>query len=301
MLRGRLGLARAQIAHADRHGLLYLDRGTLSVVDGCLHFASAGGVLEAGEYQLPHQTLSALLIGPGTSLTHDVLRILARHGTSLVAVGTDATRLYTAPALGPDRSDVARAQARAWATDKQRLAIARKMYARRLGEILPHSDIAVLRGIEGARVKESYRLLAQSFGLKWKRREFDRANPDAADLANQAVNHASTAVRAAAGVAVAAVSALPQLGFIHEDSDQSFVLDVADLYRESVTLRLAFSVAKRIEQGADEPVDRLVRRAAAREFRRIGLVPRMIDDIQSLFGLRDEVESGSGADRADHA
>jgi len=81
---------------------------------------------------------------------------------------------------------------------------------------------------------------------------------------------------------------LPQLGFIHEDSDQSFVLDVADLYRESVTLRLAFAAAKRIEGGADETVDRLVRHAAAREFRRIGLVPKMIDDIKSMFGIRDE-------------
>jgi CRISPR-associated protein Cas1 len=296
MLKGRLGLEKAQIAHADRHGLLYLDRGALTVVDGCLHFVSGGGALPAGEYQLPHQTLSAILIGPGTTVSHDVLRILARHGTTLVAVGTDATRLYTAPALGPDRSDVARAQARAWADDKQRVAIARKMYARRLGEVLPHTDIEVLRGIEGARVKESYKLLSQAFGLKWRRRDYNRANPDATDLANQAINHAATAVRSVAGVAVACVSALPQLGFIHEDSDQSFVLDIADLYREAVTLRLAFAAAKRIEQGADETVDRLVRQSAAREFRRIGLVPKMIDDIQSLFGIARD-----GTDGRDHA
>lgn len=296
MLKGRLGLEKAQIAHADRHGLLYLDRGALTVVDGCLHFDSGGGALPAGEYQLPHQTLSAILIGPGTTVSHDVLRILARHGTTLIAVGTDATRLYTAPALGPDRSDVARAQARAWADDKQRVAIARKMYARRLGEVLPHTDIEVLRGIEGARVKESYKLLSQAFGLRWRRRDYNRANPDATDLANQAINHAATAVRSAAGVAVACVSALPQLGFIHEDSDQSFVLDIADLYREAVTLRLAFAAAKRIEQGADETVDRLVRQSAAREFRRIGLVPKMIDDIQSLFGIARD-----GTDGRDHA
>lgn len=301
MLKGRLGLERVQIAHADRHGLLYLDRGVLTVQDGCLHFDSGGGVLEAGAYQLPHQTLSALLIGPGTSLSHDVLRLLARHGTTLVAVGTDGTRLYTAPALGPDRSDVARAQARAWADDKRRIGIARKMYARRLGEVLPHTDIAVLRGIEGARVKESYKLLAQSFGLKWKKRDYNRTQPDAADLANQAVNHASTAVRAAAGVAVAAVSALPQLGFIHEDSDQSFVLDIADLYRESATLRIAFHVAKRIEQGADDTVDRLVRQTAAREFRRVGLVSRMIDDIKSLFGIEADRAQDDGTDGRDHA
>ena len=296
MLKGRLGLDRVQIAHADRHGLLYLDRGNLSVVDGCVHFASGGGVLDAGDYQLPHQTISALLIGPGTSVTHDVLRLLAHHGTALVAVGTEGTRIYTAPPLGPDRSDVARAQARLWADDRSRIAVARKMYARRLGEILPHKDIAVLRGIEGARVKESYKLLAQSFGLAWKRRDYNRANPDASDLANQAVNHASTAVRAAAGVAVAAVSALPQLGFIHEDSDQSFVLDIADLYRESMTLRVAFHVAKRVGDGEDQPIDRLVRHTAAREFRKQRLIPSMIDDIKSLLGV-----DGNEPDGGDHA
>lgn len=295
MLKGRLGLERVQIAHADRHGLLYLDRGHLSVVDGCLGFSSGGGVLPAGDYQLPHQTISALLIGPGTSLTHDVLRILARHGTALVAVGTEGTRIYTAPPLGPDRSDLARAQARLWADDKARVATARKMYARRLGEILPHRDIEVLRGIEGARVKESYKLLAQSFGLAWKGRRYDRARPDEADAANQAINHAATAVQAAAAIAVTAVSALPQLGFIHEDSDQSFVLDVADLYRESVTLRIAFHVAKRVTQGEDQPIDRLVRQTASREFRRQQLIPTMIVDIKSLLGLaRDE------PDGADH-
>lgn len=285
MLSGRLGLERMQLPHADRHGLLYLDRGVLTVEDGCLHFQSGGGTLPAGSYQLPHQTISALLIGPGTSLSHDVLRLLARHGTSLVAVGNEGTRLYTAPALGPDRSDVARAQARLWSDEKQRLATARKMYARRLGEVLPHTDIAVLRGIEGARVKESYRLLAESFGLHWKGRRYNRAEPEAADAANQAINHAATAVRSAAGVAVAAVSALPQLGFIHEDSDQSFVLDIADLYRETVTLPIAFQVAKRVGEGAQDPVDRLVRQSAAREFRRQGLISKMIGDIKSLLGV----------------
>jgi len=292
MLKGRLGLERVQIAHADRHGVLYLDRGNFSINDGCLCFASGGGVLEAGDYQLPHQTLSALLIGPGTTVTHDVLRVLARHGTTLVAVGTEGTRIYTAPALGPDRSDVARAQARLWADDKTRIATARKMYARRLGEILPHKDIAVLRGIEGARVKESYKLLAQSFGLAWKGRRYNREQPDEADAANQAINHAASAVQAAAGIAVAALSALPQLGFIHEDSDQSFVLDVADLYRESITLRVAFHVAKRAGQGEDQPIDRMVRQTAAREFRRQQLIATMIDDIKSLLGMdRHEPDS----------
>ena len=36
MLRGRLGLETARIPHADRHGLLWLSRGALTVRDGTL-------------------------------------------------------------------------------------------------------------------------------------------------------------------------------------------------------------------------------------------------------------------------
>ena len=40
MLRGRLGLETARIPHADRHGLLWLSRGALTVRDGTLRFES---------------------------------------------------------------------------------------------------------------------------------------------------------------------------------------------------------------------------------------------------------------------
>ena len=40
MLRGRLGLETARIPHADRHGLLWLSRGALTVRDGTLRFST---------------------------------------------------------------------------------------------------------------------------------------------------------------------------------------------------------------------------------------------------------------------
>jgi CRISP-associated protein Cas1 len=80
------------------------------------------------------------------------------------------------------------------------MAVARRMYAWRLGEVLPHRDIAVLRGIEGARVKETYRLTAERIGIRWIGRLYDRQDPLAADLPNQALNHAASAVEAAAAI-----------------------------------------------------------------------------------------------------
>jgi CRISPR-associated protein Cas1 len=292
MLKGRLGLEHARLPHADRHGLVYLERGALSVADGCLHFIAAGSdLMIAGDYWIPHQSLSMVLLGPGSTVSHDALRLLARHGTALSAVGEDGVRLYTAPPLLPDFSALARAQARAWADEKNgRIAIARRMYAWRLGEVLPHRDIAVLRGIEGARAKETYRLTAARLGVRWQGRRYDRRDPEAADLPNQALNHASSAVEAAAAIAVAATATIPQLGFVHEEAGQSFVLDIADLYRDSVTVPCAFRAVALIQKRPAESIERVTRRIVGERLRRDQVIAGMIDRIKALFAGEEEPE-----------
>lgn len=285
---GRLGLAGARIPHVDRHGLLWLSRGNLYVESGTLRFLAAGTEdLAAGDYAIPYQTVSMILVGPGTTVTHDVLRILARHGTLLAAVGEGGVKFYTAPPMGQGRSDVARAHARLWADEESRLYVARRMYAIRFGEVLPHKDITVLRGIEGARLRKSYRLVAQRYGIDWHGRRYDREQPETADLPNQAINHAATFVEAAAEIAVAAVGALPPLGFIHEESSNAFTLDIADLWRVQITLPLAFSVASKVLQEPGIPLEREIRLEAARWFRKQKLIPSMIDRIKELLDVHD--------------
>lgn len=288
LLPGRLGLAASRIPHADRHGLLWLEYGRLSVEDGTLRFVAAkSDALAAGDYSIPYQSVSMVLLGPGTSLTQDVLRLCARHSVLLVAVGKGGVKTYTAAPMGQGRSAVARAHAELWADEKKRVDTARRLYAWRFGRVLPHRSIETLRGIEGARMKESYKLLAQRFGIEWKGRRYDRDNPNAADLPNQAINHAATFVESAADIAVAAVGALPPLGFIHEDSSNAFTLDIADLYRVDVTLPLAFSAVSAYRNGKTDNLERETRYQAARLFRQEKLIPRMIDRIKELFNVDD--------------
>lgn len=288
LLHGRLGLAASRIPHVDRHGLLWLEYGKLWVEDGTLRFLAAGSdTLAPGDYAIPYQGVSMLLLGPGTSLTHDVLRLCARHGTLLAAVGEGGVKLYTAPPMGQGRADVARAHVERWADPKRRLDTARKLYAWRFGRILPHRDIETLRGIEGARMKASYQLLAQRFGIDWQGRRYDRDNPTAADLPNQAINHAATFVEAAAEIAVAAVGALPPLGFIHEDSSNAFTLDIADLWRVDLTLPLAFAAVRAVQDGKTDNLERELRYRAAQAFRREKLIAKMIERIKELFDVND--------------
>ena len=217
MLKGRLGIDSAKVPHKDRAGLLYLARGALTTREGTLAFqqgeTTEADALAPGDHAIPLQGVSMVLLGPGSTVSHDALRLLAHARTALAAIGEDGVRLYTAPPLIPDHSGLGRTQARAWADEDQRLTVARRMYAWRLDEVLPHSSLNELRGIEGARMRQSYRLLARQIGVEWRGRRYDRARPHAADLPNQALNHASSAVEAAAAIAVAATATIPQLGF----------------------------------------------------------------------------------------
>jgi len=277
------------VPHCDRHGMLWLSRGQLFVESGCLRFSTGGfDGYPGGVYAVPHQTVSAILLGSGGSVTHDAMRIMARHGTCLVAVGDGGVRAYTAPPLRPDTSALARRQVRAWADIDVRRMIARRMYAWRFGEILPDKDLDVLRGMEGARMRRQYQTLAAQHGVEWNGRSFDRENPGAADDVNQAINHAATACYAAAAIAVYATNTVPQLGFIHEDSGDAFCLDVADMYRTEVTVPLAFEAVKASKKDPNINPERHVRLLAGRKFKDGGVIAKMIDRIKEMFGADDD-------------
>jgi CRISPR-associated protein Cas1 len=162
------------------------------------------------------------------------------------------------------------------------------MYAWRLGEVVPAADVSVLRGLEGARAREMYRRIASEHDIEWKCRRYDRQRPAAADLPNQAINHAASAVEGAAMIAVASTGTLPQLGFIHENSGISFALDIADLYRDAVTLPVAFSAVRSVKQNPGKALEGTVRRLAGKELRRQKVIPDMISRIKQLFEKNDD-------------
>jgi CRISPR-associated protein Cas1 len=161
------------------------------------------------------------------------------------------------------------------------------MYSWRLREAVPSSQIEVLRGIEGMRMKEVYKIQSQKYGIDWKSRRYDRSNPEAADIPNQAINHAATAVEAAAMIAVSATGTIPQLGFIHEDASIAFSLDIADLFRDELTVPGAFQAVQLYQREQKMTLERYVRQLIGKLLREKQVIPKMIDYIKELFDADD--------------
>jgi CRISPR-associated protein Cas1 len=171
-------------------------------------------------------------------------------------------------------------QARLALDEGLRLKIVRKMYALRFGEVPPERrSVEQLRGIEGARVRRTYQLLAQKYGIKWNGRDYDPDSWDASDLPNRCLSSATAALYGVAEAAVLAAGYAPAVGFIHTGKPLSFVYDVADIYKFETVVPAAFKVAA----AAPSNPERAVRLACRDIFRQTRLLERIIPDIEEIL------------------
>lgn len=228
---------------------------------------------------LPTAALSCVLLGPGTSITARALATFARHGTTVVISGSGGVRTYAA-AL-PDSLTTAwlERQARSWADDNRRLAVATAMYEKRFGAgtVTSGTSLAQLRGLEGQRVKAHYRLLAQQYRIGRFRRVYDPASWDTQDPVNLALSSANTCLYGIVHAAILALGCSPALGYVHNGNQQAFVYDIADLYKADLTIPLAFSLHNSTNPEAE------ARRSFRNGLRLFKLLPRIVTDIQDLL------------------
>ena len=107
--------------------------------------------------------------------SHAAVHLASTVGTLLVWVGEAGVRLYASGQPGGARADRLLYQAKLALDDDLRLKVVRKMYELRFQEPPPERrSIEQLRGIEGVRVRETYKLLAHQYGVDWKNRNYDR-------------------------------------------------------------------------------------------------------------------------------
>ncbi|NKC30225.1 type I-E CRISPR-associated endonuclease Cas1e [Falsiroseomonas selenitidurans] len=275
----------------ERASILFVERGRLDVLDGAFVMVDEGGV----RTHIPVGGLVCLMLEPGTRVSHAAVALAARAGTLLIWVGEAGVRLYAAGQPGGARADRLLLQARLALDEDARLRVVRKMYALRFGEEAPsRRSIDQLRGIEGARVRETYKLLAQRHGAKWNGRVYDPGSWDMADVVNRCLSAATAALYGITEAAVLAAGYAPAIGFLHTGKPQSFVYDIADILKFETVVPEAFRVAAAIQSGrplegrrVEDPVAE-VRRRCRDAFRRADILARLvplIEEVLSAGGL----------------
>jgi CRISPR-associated protein Cas1 len=285
----------------ERSSILFLQYGQLDVIDSAFVLVDQNGV----RTQIPIGGLACLMLEPGIRITHAAVALAARVGCLLVWVGEAGVRLYASGQPGGARADRLLFQAQAALDESARLRVVRAMFRLRFGEEPPaRRSVDQLRGIEGVRVRETYKLLAREHGVPWRGRRYDPSQWDKADHANRALSAGTACLYGLCEAAILAAGYAPAIGFLHRGKPQSFVYDIADIYKFETVVPAAFAVAASFErQGADRlgPIDRQVRIRCRDIFRSTGLLDRVIPEIGALLsasGIAAPVDAPEGQSAA---
>jgi CRISPR-associated protein Cas1 len=230
----------------ERASILFPEKGRLDVLVGAFVLVDENGV----RLHIPIGGVTCLMLEPGTRVSHMAVALAARAGTLLIWVGEAGVRLYAAGQPGGARADRLLHQARLALDDELRLRVVRHMYALRFGEEAPAKrSIDQLRGIEGARVRELYKALAARHGVSWDGRAYDPGDWGAANVVNRCLSAATAALYGVTEAAVLAAGYAPAIGFLHTGKPQSFVYDIADLFKFDTVVPEAFYVAAAAQAG----------------------------------------------------
>jgi CRISPR-associated protein Cas1 len=269
------------IAIKDRVSLIFVQKGQIDVLDGAFVVVDQTGV----RTHIPIGSIACLMLEPGTRVSHAAAALAARVGCLLVWVGEAGVRLYSSGQPGGARADRLLYQARLALDDAARLKVVRKMYELRFQEPPPaRRSVEQLRGVEGARVRKMYQLLAQRHGLTWERRHYDPQHWDASDLLNRCVSAATACLYGVTEAAVLAAGYAPAVGFIHTGKPLSFVYDIADIFKFETVVPIAFSTAAKHPHEPERSV-RLGCRDAFCQTRLLHKIIPMIEEVLVAGGL----------------
>lgn len=251
-----------------------------------------------GKAAIPVASLSLLLLGPGTSITHEAVKLLAQNGCSILWVGEDSTRFY-AQGTGETRKAYRLLKQASLVSDPQtRRRVARAMYAYRFDEELdPDLSLEQIRGHEGVRVRSAYQIMSRRYGVKWKGRRYDPRNMQASDSINSALSMANALLYGICHAAIVSGGYSPGLGFIHSGRQLSFVLDIADLYKTELSIPIAF---KTVALSTDDLYAR-IRRSCREEFKKAKLLQRLLPDIDAVLDMEDEPPADHDVDEGPKA
>lgn len=169
--------------------MLFVEYGQIDVKDGAFVVIDKNGV----RTHIPVGSVACLMLEPGTRISHAATKLAAQVGTLIVWVGEAGVRLYASGQPGGARADRLLYQAKLALDDSLRLKVVRKMYEMRFGEEPPQRrSVEQLRGIEGARVRKTYQLLAKRYGVQWHGRNYDVKDWKKGDVVNQCISAATS-------------------------------------------------------------------------------------------------------------
>lgn len=264
----------------DKYPFLYLERGRLEIDDSSVKWIDA----DANVVPLPVATLNALLLGPGTTVTHDAIKTATAANCAVCWVGEDSLLFYAAGFLPTADTRNLKLQVERSADPLAALGVAKRMFARRFPDAdLDGKTLKEMMGMEGYRVRALYQAKAEQYQVGWKGRQFTPGKFELSDITNRVMTASNAALYGILCSALHSMGFSPHIGFIHSGSPLPFVYDLADLYKEELCIDLAFSMTRDLAGRYDK---HRVSEAFRQRVIELNLLEKLASDIPDMLGVR---------------
>jgi len=264
----------------DKYPFLYLERGRLEIDDSSVKWIDSEGQV----IRLPVATVNTLLLGPGTTVTHDAIKTLVAANCNVCWVGEDSLLFYAAGFLPTADTRNLKFQIQQAADPSIAIEVARRMFARRFPDAdLEGKNLKEMMGMEGYRVRALYQHCAEKYQVGWRGRSFKPNKFELSDITNKVLTASNAALYGILCSAVHSLGYSPQIGFIHSGSPLPFVYDLADLYKEHLCVDLAFSLTRELAGRYDK---HMVSTAFRRRVQEMDLLAQVALDIPEMLGVR---------------
>ena len=154
---------------ADRITFLYLEHCKINRKDSAITVIDENGVTH-----IPSGTISVLMLGPGTDVSHRAMELIGDSGISICWVGEQGVRYYAGGRPLTHSSRLIVKQAEMVTNQRKHLDVVRKMYMMRF----PDEDVSgltlqQLRGREGSRIRKVYRQQSEKWNVEWNGRVYN--------------------------------------------------------------------------------------------------------------------------------
>ncbi|GAB6141243.1 type I-E CRISPR-associated endonuclease Cas1e [Methylosoma difficile] len=271
----------------DKYPFIYLERGRLEIDDSSVKWIDS----ERNVVRLPIATINCLLLGPGTSVTHEAVKVMGAANCSVCWVGEDSLLFYAAGISPTSNTRNLKKQMQIACDDKKALEVARRMYAKRFPKAeLAGKTLKEMMGMEGYRVRELYEQKAQHYKVGWKGRSYQPGKFEMGDITNQILTSTNAALYGILTSAVHALGYSPHIGFIHSGSPLPFIYDLADLYKETLCIDLAFALT--LEMGGRYNKYKVANAFKGRVID-MDLLTLIAKDIEDILGVKSHASRDS--------
>lgn len=264
----------------ERYPFLYLEHGRIEIDDSSIKWISA----EDGVIRIPAATVMTLLLGSGTSVTHEAMKVLAALNTTVCWVGEDSLMFYAVGQTPTSDTRNLKHQLELAADPEKSLGIARKMFLCRFPEAkVRGKSLKELMVMEGGRGRELYETLARKYPVLWQGRSYQPGKFELSDMTNKLITSCNSALYALVSSILNALGLSPKAGFVHSGSPLPFVYDVADLYKAELVFDLAFSLTAELAGNYNR---KLVLERFRRRVCEFDLMTKCPADVLGLLGLK---------------